>query len=91
MLARLRGHFRTHDINGVFLDRSIEIYELDGKIFSLGISKFFQPLFQCCPQWSSAGLNTGTSARIFRANVTRSFQSKVKKAKPSEKRATLGL
>ena len=28
-----------------FFDRSIEVYELDGKIFSLGISKFFQPLF----------------------------------------------
>ena len=64
-----------------FFDRSIEVYELDGKIFSLGISKFFQPLFECCPQWFRAGLNTGTSARIFRANATRSFQSKVKKAK----------
>jgi hypothetical protein len=40
-----------------FFDRSIEVYELDGKIFSLGISKFFQPLFECCPQWSRAGLN----------------------------------
>jgi hypothetical protein len=28
---------------------------------------------------------------IFRANATRSFQSKAKKAKTSEKRATLGL
>ena len=64
-----------------FFDRSIEVYELDGKIFSLGISKFFQPLFECYPQWSRARLNTGTSGRIFRANATRSFQSKVKKAK----------
>src|SRR5262249_24431554 len=40
-----------------FFDRSIEVYELAGKIFSLGISKFFQPLFECRPQWSRAGLN----------------------------------
>jgi hypothetical protein len=49
-----------------FFDRSIEVYELDGKIFSFGISKFFQPLFESCPQWSRAGLNRRDTRVILR-------------------------
>jgi hypothetical protein len=45
-----------------FFDRSIEVYELDGKIFSLGISKFFQPLFECCRSTSASGQNAKHSS-----------------------------